>query len=517
MLTQSWIRSIADSRFVARLFTSLGTVFLSASLTALTAGQVSAQSLAEPPAPQSPHWSHINIFDFGRALYLGFPSTTEQQWLTSHVDAIEVQGNASNVQAYNPTMKLSSYQLDMSIFAGNTVGLAEDWFLHFAETTTLTFYNLAKTQVVGTVTIPGCPVGTPISSSCRVQTYLWTNLRNIYNLTTPALQDWLATRILGSTNFYGASVGTNQLVWLDEHAPGFSWPFSFGYQTVINQGGRIRELNGYNAMDTTNIDPVYNTTVVNWLTYLAQRTVAVNKRVLINANAQVLNPMIAAQIKVIHGFDSESYFRPDGFQNATEFQQFINTVQQIVVSAGGWISLHGIWNYTGPSGYTAGNYSSSAARYQMWRLAGYYMVKEPVGSPGIVYFNPAFSSNEPPFAVSNDMSAWLPAYQVNVGQPTGNSYVHQGGLSGGVSYTIFGRAYTRAIVLLRPKDCASCTNYGDTSAVTVSFPSPVRVLREDGTLSTATSSVSIRNAEAVVVFTSADLTPPAPPAGLRVL
>jgi hypothetical protein len=460
---------------------------------------VAAPSLAEPPAPQSPHWSHINIFDFGRALYLGAPTSGEQQWLVSHIDAIEGHNNAAQVRGYNPSIALASYQIDTNIFASAAIGLPEEYFLHFSEPTSLTFYSLDKTQVIGTVTIPGCPPGTSLLSSCRVQTYLWNDVRNIYNLASPALQDWLANRIVSSSNAYGADVGANQLVWLDEHAPGFTWPFSFGYQTVINEGGRIRELNEYSATDSADIDLLYNGMVVSWLTYLQQRAASVNKRVLINANNQVLNPLIAAQIKAIHGFDCESYFRPDGFTSPAEFQQFVQSARD-AVSGGGWINLHGIWGYTGPPGYTPGNYASSMARYNMWRLAGYYLVKEPVGSLGIVYFDPDLSSNEPPFTLSKDINAWLPAYQVNVGHPIAETTVYQQGSRNGIAHTIFGRMYERAIVLVRPKDCGTCTDYGDTSAAAVDFPAPVQPLLHDGSLDRPTTSVLIRNGEALILF-----------------
>jgi len=461
-----------------------------------------AQSIVEPPAPRSPHWAHINVFDFGRALYLGVPSASDVEWMASHLDLVEAHGNVPQVRTLNPTIKVSSYQLDMSILQSRAVALTdESWFLHHSEDTTLEFRSLGDHSIIKSVTIPGCPK-TPVFA-CRVQVYLWSDLRYIYNLNTATLRVWLKDRLLSSANAYGMDVGTNDYIWLDEHAPGFQWPFSYNFQTIIKSGGAILELNNLNpSAHIAEIGSLYNGMVVNWLNYLAPFAAAAGKKVLINANAQVLFPDIDPQINAIHGFDTESFFRPDGISSPSQFWSLATRVSK-TVAAGGCISLHGIWGNPIPVGYTAGNYSSAAARNLMWRLIGYYAVKEPVDSPGIVYFNPAFNSNNS-MHIADDIAAWLPAYQVNVGQPSGSLMTYQAGAVEGQTYTIYGRTYSKGVALVRPKDCTNCTNFSDTSAAPVLFSTPVQVLKDDGTLSALTSSVNIRNAEAVFVFTNQD-------------
>jgi hypothetical protein len=478
-----------------------------------SASNAAAQSLVQPPAPQSPHWSHINIFDFGRSLYLAFPSATQRQWMSQHLDAVEVSNNMAAVQQYNSTIAMSSYQTDMSILQSTAGGLTdESFFLHFSEPTTIQMWNLAKTAVVNTMTIQGCP-GTP-TPSCRVQNYLWSDYRYIFYLPSPTLRPWLANRVLGPTNTYGTPTTGHTRVWIDEHAPGFQWPLSFGYQNVVIAGGMIKEF-GIRAQDPA-IDGPYNQTVVDWLTYLKTQADAAGQKVLINANNQVNNSYIVSQESAIKGFDTESYFEPDLIVSPADFAGLATRVNT-AVAGGGWVSLHGTWGDPVPGGYTNGNYSSVTARAKMWRLAGYYLLRERpgAGQPGIVYFNPRFGSNNPPFDINGDIAAWLNAYQVSPGLPTGSMYTHQTGTAGGVAYTIYGRAMEKATVLLRPRDCSSCTNYGDSSAATVTFASPVQVLKEDGTLGPQTSTVSIRNAEAVILFKN-DSVPPATPQNLKV-
>lgn len=103
-------------------------------------------------------------------------------------------------------------------------------------------------------------------------------------------------------------------------------------------------------------------------------------------------------------------------------------------------------------------------------------------------FNPARKWSSP--------KEWLPAYQVNVGWPTADASVyHQG--KAGCDYTVFGRAYTKGLVLVRPKDFWNCTDYGDTTVTTITLPQPMRPLRGDGTLGPSGITASLRNAEAL--------------------
>jgi hypothetical protein len=470
-----------------------------------------AQSLVQVPAPQSPHWSHINVFAYARALFLANVSPSAYQWYTSHLDAVEVHGNGPTVRAKNPTAELFSYQIDLTAFSrDNLSGVPEEVFLHFAEPTVLTFYTLDRKQIVGSASILGCPEGTPIAPGCRVQTHLWNDRRFVLNPQSAAFRTWKAGKLLGSLNVYGFSVDTSRVLWIDEHAPGFSWPLSFGYQTVVQSGGGIREFSGQRPGDVQ-FESAYADAVANWLTVFSAKADQAGKKVLINANENALHPWLLPQVKAVRGMSSESKHRPDGFAGPADYQRYLNLVSGLT-TAGGRVDLHGIWCYTGPAGYTAGNYGTPAARYRMWRLASYYQFKEPVGSAGMVYFNVGFCSDERPTTDqwTKDQGEWLLAYQVDVGKPLGATVLYQQGTAG-CPYQIFGRSYSKALILVRPQDSSTCTSFGDATAVTVTLSAPVQLLMEDGTLSPPVSSVKVRNAEAIIAYqaTKVDATPPA--------
>lgn len=477
-----------------------------------------AQSLAQPPASQSPHWPHINLFAYARSLFLANLSNDAYQWYVSHLDAVEVQGNGPAVRTINPTTELFSYQFDLSTYTSAVLtGVQEEAFLHFSENTFLTFYSLDRKQIVGTTTIIGCPANTPVSPGCRVQTHLWNDRRYVFNPQNMAFRTWKSSKLLGPLNGYGYAIDTSRVIWIDEHAPGFSWPLSIGYQTIIQSGGGIREFGGRRPGDSS-FESDYTDAVSNWLLFLSGQAMQVSKKVLINANENALHPWLLGQVNAIHGISTESKHRPDGFSGPTEYQQYLSLIKGLT-TAGGLIDLHGIWCYTGPAEYSSGNYGSSAARYRMWRLASYYQFKEPADSPGIVYFNPGFCSDETPTIdqSSRDQAEWLPAYQVDVGRPAADTILYQQGTSA-CPYQIFGRSYTKALVLVRPKDGPACTDFGDTSAATVTFAYPIQILLENGTLSAPTTTVKIRNAESIIVYQTmeADKTPPASPIAVTV-
>ena len=473
-----------------------------------------AQSLALAPAPQSPHWSHINLFAYARALFLSNVSPDAYQWYLSHLDAVEVHGNGPAIRAKNPTAELFSYQMDLTAFTkDNLVGVSEEVFLHFSEPTVLTFYTLDRTQVVGSVSIPGCPAGTALSSGCRVQTHLWNDRRFVLNPQSTAFQTWKTGKLLGSLNVYGFPIDTSRVLWIDEHAPGFSWPLSFGYQTVVQSGGGIREFGGRRP-GNVDFESAYADSVANWLILFSAQATQAGKKVLINANENALHPWLLPQVNAVHGMSTESKHRPDGFAGPADYQNYLNLLSGLT-TAGGLVDLHGIWCYTGPAGYTSGNYTTAPGRYRMWRLASYYQFKEPAGSAGIVYFNPGFCSDETPSTDqwTKDQNEWLPAYQVDVGTPTGATTLYQQGTAG-CPYQIFGRSYSKALILVRPQDSSACKDFSDSTAATVTLPTPAQILLEDGTLSAPVTSVTVRNAEAVIAYQATnvvDMTSPASP------
>lgn len=470
-----------------------------------------AQNLVQPPAAQSPHWPHIHIADFGRALpYTGDPAirTAGYDWFSSHIDLAEAHGNVSEFRSRNPNIQIFAYQLDLYVIQNpDAANLPESYFLHFSEDTQLRFYGLDRREIA-TITIPGCPAPNPVTINCRVQVYNWSDKGWIFNLGDVQFQTWKTQQMM--TNIGRSSNG----VFLDAHGPGFTLSHSWGNQTVAISGSGIREYGGQRP--GPDLDRSYNAAMVIWLDYVYTQFKQVGKFVIVNVAGYMLDSLSIDQFMAGRGLDTEFMHRPDTWAGAYQYQQFADLINDLS-SRGGIVDLHGTWCYQGPSGYTPGNYSSPLGRYRMWRLASYYQVKEPVGSPGMVYFNTAFCSNTT-IRVQDDPTEWLPAYQVNVGQPTGDTVTYQQGTAGIASsdsrpcpYTVFSRSYTNAMILVRSKDFWDCTDYGDAASVTVTLPSPGQLLKEDGSLGPQITSIRLRNAEAAIVY-GITTAPPSSPA-----
>ena len=462
-----------------------------------------AQSVLLPPRAHSPHWDHIRILDFGRSLpYITDPHIQglAYEWFTAHVDAAEEHNNAAPMRKHNTTMELFHYHLDLSTCQHANCGwtnpsedlsIPEDYFLHFSEDTRLRFTALDGKEVA-TVNVPGCPMPQPLNKTCRAQVFLWSDSRWIFNTQHPGFRNWKAAELLRLTRDRNVSG-----IFLDEHGPGFSITFSWGRQVQSLSGGGIREFNGTRPQNPE-FEKGYNTAVAGWLDALATTLRPASKYVLVNTAGYSLEPLAVDQISAAKGVTTELMFRPDGWAGAYQFQQFIDLVKRLTVN-GGVTDLFGSPCYTGPAGYTAGNFRSSQERYRIWRAAGYYLVKEPNGNSGRVFFNPTFCPNFQPAQEMEFTKEWLPAYQVDVGQPTAEPFIyHQG--KAGCDYTIFGRSYTKALILVRPKDFWNCTDYGDGTAATMTLPQPMRLLRGDGSLGPASTTIPIRNAEAVILI-----------------
>ncbi len=80
-------------------------------------------------------------------------------------------------------------------------------------------------------------------------------------------------------------------------------------------------------------------------------------------------------------------------------------------------------------------------RWNLWRLTAYYQIKEPGGSPGKVHLNLALCSNSN-IRPSQDRPEWLPAYQVDVGQPVGQTTVFTEG-NAGIATTMVASVITK--------------------------------------------------------------------------
>jgi hypothetical protein len=444
----------------------------------------------------SPHWPHLRIADFGRSYAespwgsAASPSRTESavQWFAQRVDLTEHQATVGHFRQYNPTIQSWVYALDLYQFQHEVSGLPESSFLHVSEPTSVTLKDISG-NILANYTIP---------TGGRFEAAVWNAKHFPFNLKDAGLRAYNGNRIL---NVIGAEAG----VFLDAHGAGFAETFKLGRETTINSGGGIQEYGGRRPGDPI-LDAAYNSDVVNWLSELRGQLGASGKWGAVNqATYLAYDQMAQDQAVAIGGFNTEHLISPDALRGAGAVENLYGLTQRVTAN-GGTAILTGKWNFM-PANYTQGEYGSADARQDMWRLAFYYLVKEPAGSSGHAYFDltlPSYSSNNIP----SDQSHWHAAYQVDVGQPTGGMTVAQSGTSpsDGAPYTVFTRPYTNAKVLFRPMDQWSSTDYGNRSAVTVQLDGNYRQVREDATLGPVTNSVQIRNSEALILVPASNVT-----------
>jgi hypothetical protein len=495
-----------------------------------------AQSAPAAPAaydPNSPHWSHIRVADFGRALVNFHPPATQQaayEWYARHVDLMgggmdaydfDIAGQPSAyVKTLNPTIKTFGYDYDFtmcqSASCNDALGpnpyhsvLPEDQYLHFSEDTRLRFVARDGRTVVATIDVPGCPEPGPATSACRAQAYLWQSRRWLANVGNTAWQQAFADHLLDEM-LHDSDNQPNPVdgLLLDGHGPGFAVPLSIGFQTVILSGGGIREYGGARPRNPgiewrpNALDSAYTSDKDAWLAYLHSRLAAVGKFVHINTGEYFMDPLAFRDDLAARGAFTELLHAGFNIRHGgNQYQQFIAQMQQMT-ALGGSVDLAYEVCLTSPANYTAGNYPSAGDRMKMWNLAGYYMVKESVADSGIVYFDPNLCLDAGSPTPLDFMNEWLAAYEQDVGQPVDRASVLQHGMRGCASqeYKVFARRYTNALILVRPRDDLDCTDYGDNSAVQVALPESMQMLNPDGTRSLPMTSIAIRNAEAAILF-----------------
>jgi hypothetical protein len=450
-----------------------------------TASRSTAAPQIIPPRPQSPHWDHIAISDFARGYYWSGEPTkdADREWLAARVDLIE--GNAATdpyVQAmrrWNPTLGVFRYRLDHYDFANDqSRGYPESHVLHVTNTTKMAL----KSRDVGEQSLTFAP-------GDRFQFLVWNDRYVMFNVKDPGLRQWNARRLLSDLDGL-------QGLFLDAHAHDF--PTVIGItngQTKIAAGGGIAEYGGRTPTDPTLIQE-YQRDMVTWLAELAANAKAKGKFLLLNQAGYMLDPSAKQQILAANGAATEFMHQPLAWAGAYQYAEYLALTKQLV-DAGGVIDAEGHWCYIG---------NLDRGRWNLWRLAAYYHIKEPVGSPGKAYLNLSLCSNST-IRPSQDRPEWLPAYQMNVGQPVSQTTLFKEGKAGMATsdgrqcdYKIYGREYTNALILVRPKDFWDCTDFGDGASAMVTLPRAMRLLQADGTLGEAASTVRIRNAEAAILM-----------------
>jgi hypothetical protein len=438
-----------------------------------------------PSRAQSPHWDHIAISDFGRGYYWSSEPTKDmdRQWLAAHVDLIE--GKTARdpyveaMRTCNPTLAVFQYRLDHYDFVNDqSRALPESRVLHVSAPTTVQL----KGRDAGKERLT-------IAAGHRFEFLVWNDRYFAFNLKDPATRRWNIERLMEDLDGL-------QGLFLDAHGPEFSTVIGIANgQTKIVSGGGIVEYDGRAPTDPL-LTQEYQKDMVTWLAELAASAKAKGKFILLNQASYMLDPLAKQQQLAANGTGTEFMHQPLAWAGWYQYAEYLAFTRQLL-SAGAVIDAEGHWCYTG---------NLDRDRWNVWRLAAYYQIKEAAESSGKVYFNLSLCSNSN-LHPSGDPPEWLPAYQVDVGQPVNETTLFQEGKAGIATsdgrqcdYKIYGREYTNGLVLVRPKDFWDCMDFGDGAAVTVRLPSPMRLLRANGTVEEPTTTLRLRNAEAAIVL-----------------
>jgi hypothetical protein len=464
------------------------------------------------PGRAASQFRHIRILSFGRKLRLlpaeGGVRRAAFDWFNAHVDLAEQQSLRPSGEEAPPTFR---YELDQTALREpiealprtDIAGLPEEYFLHFAEDTELEYRELdgsplldASGQPVRAL-IPGCPAGTPLRPECRVQIYHWRTPRFVFHPGARGFADWMAARLVERAE-------GQEGIFLDEHGPGL-WILAWNRQNLPRSGGRLREYSQDPLGPEANA--AYNAQVVHALGVYRAALRARGKSLRINPAEYALDPQCVAQALAAGGVTTELLDRPDSWAlegGERTFQALLELARRVSALPGGTVDLMGNPFKDGfvPAGFTAGLYESAEARYHLWRLVSYYLMREEPGAPGRVYYDPTLHIRyTEPGRELEFLEEWQPAYEVDPGDPVGEPYVLARGTAG-CDDAIFAREYTRGLVLLRPRDGGACDEYGDATAVTIALPGGARMhlLRADGSLAPSSDTITLRSAEAAVLL-----------------
>lgn len=145
-----------------------------------------------------------------------------------------------------------------------------------------------------------------------------------------------------------------------------------------------------------------------------------------------------------------------------------------------------------------GSFATTDPRLQEATLAYYYLLADPQKTMLMLYggANPAADWSQ----------TWIPAVTTNVGTPLGAMSVYATGQdpeNPALTYQVFGRQYTNALVLYKPLSYTLGVGTGtldNATATTINLGGNYRELNSDGTLGPIITSISLRNGEGAVLM-----------------
>jgi len=408
---------------------------------------------ADERSPIQEHlFSHVNTAVINYCWYNGAPNWAERYdfLIGTHPEYMEelvnLNPNAINLFYFLPEtiMQTNAGELAQAeAFAEANDFDVEDLFLHYRDNTTVTLQNEE------TITIPGCG-DTPTAAS-RVQGYVWTSKRYMYNVCNPWYPQFLAEKIVtkldtpipGTTDiFYNGIMGDEMPV------RGEKWPDAWQ-----DEGGDIFELDGLPTQERVQ----YRDAAPAMFEHLKAQ---MGNRILMLNTAQYARFDYAiAQENAGDGALLELWLCPITHLGEEHFD-FVNAESELEKIM---ILLNNSGVFWGIDRFDNG----------MFTLAAYYMVRSP-------YSYVAWS----PDGYGDYTNAWFEAMEYDIGDPQEQYYVFdtvqqtfihsQTGNPTQYTVKVFGRHFDNALVLVKPNPHWSVDaipgNYDENSSTTHDLP-----------------------------------------------
>ena len=418
-----------------------------------------------------PHWPHLRtqMSDY-RIQYLADASarTREYAWSAAHFDRIVLDaGDPRSVAEYRrllPQAELYRYVLTWTVpqpVAGSSRELGTTYYAHMqAWYTRHPEYRLEDAFLHDAAK---CGIASR-SPTCRIAVHIWRTDRWVVNPGDAGLRGYDRERL-------AQVVADADGLFVDEHSSG-------------DMADRLKPVPLLEYADWA----LYERDIVQLLRE-ARAALGTSKRLLINT-FNYTDAWDVEMAAAAGGAHAEALNNPI-FPEMENRWKYVESV----LAAGASMNVlpdRGALPVT----YTSGGSATPTARRRMWELASFYLVAPP--QPGLLFLNSLGDSWSEPFATS-----WSRAVEADIGLPTaGRTIIAEGRDPTARAYRVWGRDYTRALVLVRPVVDWNMTTYGDETGIEIDLPTGERFrpLNADGGLSPAVQRVLLRAGEAAILI-----------------
>ncbi len=418
------------------------------------------------------------------------PPNTEADWSfeSSKLDMAICSTHLAGLRARNSDVCLLKYMLLNYVITTDKEQLdalkacakANDYdmesaFLHYYDDTTATING-------ETVTTPGYGGGTAKSlSEARIKNFIWMDYGWLYNPKSPLFRKFMG-------EFYRKQITTGDKpdgIFVDAVSP------LRMYAPEPTAGGHIVE---YDNKTKNEADAAY-------IVDIAASFTEVNAAM--GSDGKFGDRVILPNISYIQedmpiGLAADGILTEFWIQPVQPYFPFAYDLANELAAAGKILIFSQA--AAGPQVTSASNYSSEMDRHQMFSLSNYWIARQGKST----YYQQKAPDGYPLLT-----SFWSKAREYDVGVPTDPLYSvwKTGTDSAGQDFTIYKRAYTKALMLCRPKIGWAYTDYA-TQTQLYDLDGAYRLLHYDGTLGPEIGKIGLAMGEAVTLIRTGEAPPP---------